>query len=432
MTDQPLIAALRAIEAARNDGQDGEARRLLGEALATWPDDARVLRLAAFSALAEGDRGAALGHLERAHALSPADAALTAELAELQLRRGAPEAARPLFALLAAAAPDDVRWPLGLARCDWRAGRYEAALAGFTAAAARRDARALLARARALLMLDRLEEARTALARLPEVVPDAALIQLGVVMSRAQLADLGLEVDRVARFAERDASCALALGVVRHLMGHAEAAAPLLAAARSAPRLAPQVAAFEAAMAEAPDAEVFGAPTKVMRHALRRAPAGLRLELGVEWGRSLRLLAALDAAPWHGFDSFEGLPEAFGPDAPRGAQSTGGMLPTVPGGVTLHRGWFADALPRFLAEHDGPVGFVHFDCELHSSTQQALDLLGPRLAPDAVLLFDDWSDSAAAVSPAQRAFREWAAAHGRGHRLLAVHGWGRPVALRLA
>ena len=65
---------------------------------------------------------------------------------------------------------------------------------------------------------------------------------------------------------------------------------------------------------------------------------GLHLEFGVYKGNSINHFA--EASPdvtWYGFNSFEGLPEAWTLGAKAGAFSIGGNLPPVRGNVRLTR-----------------------------------------------------------------------------------------------
>jgi hypothetical protein len=126
--------------------------------------------------------------------------------------------------------------------------------------------------------------------------------------------------------------------------------------------------------------------------AFGKAPQGLALEFGVFKGTTINHLAGL--APdrrFFGFDSFTGLPEAWA-----GARYSavnfdrGGRKPRVAANVALVEGWFDATLPAFLAREAGPIAFLHIDCDIYSSTRTVLDLTGPRLAPGAVLVFDEF------------------------------------------
>ena len=119
---------------------------------------------------------------------------------------------------------------------------------------------------------------------------------------------------------------------------------------------------------------------------------GLWLEFGVWTAYSLAVIAsyAPRGKTVFGFDSFRGLPEAYDTFLPAGAFSLEGLAPPVPQNVELVAGWFNETLLPFLAAHEGePVAFAHIDCNLLTSVSDVLSLLAPRLAPGAVLLFDE-------------------------------------------
>lgn len=132
----------------------------------------------------------------------------------------------------------------------------------------------------------------------------------------------------------------------------------------------------------------------------------LYLEFGVWQGASLRSWSALlqnPAASLHGFDSFEGLPEAWDANRPKGMFSVGGALPQFDDArVTLHKGWFQDTLPAFaVPEHDRLV--LNLDADLYSSTQLVLRTLKDWIRPGTILVFDEFCDRL----HEQRAFNEF-------------------------
>ena len=67
-----------------------------------------------------------------------------------------------------------------------------------------------------------------------------------------------------------------------------------------------------------------------------------------------------------------------------------GKMPRVPDNVQLHPGWFEKSLPKWLNEHPGPIGFMHIDCDLYSSTKAIFDQLAERLRPDTIIIFDEY------------------------------------------
>jgi hypothetical protein len=141
---------------------------------------------------------------------------------------------------------------------------------------------------------------------------------------------------------------------------------------------------------------------------------GLWLEFGVASGRTIRHLAALQSGPLYGFDSFEGLPDAWRTGYPKG--KFGGQLPTVPGNVELIQGWFSDTLSAFLSTHTGDVSLLHVDCDLYSSTKTIFDLLEPRLVPGSVIVFDEYWNYPGWQQHEYKAFNEFVTRTGRKYR----------------
>ncbi len=118
---------------------------------------------------------------------------------------------------------------------------------------------------------------------------------------------------------------------------------------------------------------------------------GLYLEFGVHSGRTINHLAQLNPTRTiHGFDSFEGLPEAWsGWTLDKGAFRTTGA-PPVEANVQLVVGWFDDTLPKFLESHDGVVAFAHIDSDLYSSAKTVLTNLAPRIRPGSIIVFNEY------------------------------------------
>jgi O-methyltransferase len=120
------------------------------------------------------------------------------------------------------------------------------------------------------------------------------------------------------------------------------------------------------------------------------------LEFGVCEGTSILRWANLNAnenSRFFGFDSFEGLPEAWGPKAPKGAFGVGGRIPvTADPRVSFVKGWFQDTVPDFLETFSprSPL-VVHIDCDLFSSAAYALAKLDPFMKPGTTIMFDEFS-----------------------------------------
>jgi predicted O-methyltransferase YrrM len=131
---------------------------------------------------------------------------------------------------------------------------------------------------------------------------------------------------------------------------------------------------------------------KHLRFALKGLQEGLICEFGVFKGQSINWLAAwFPDRTIHGFDSFEGLPGDWtGYNVPGSHFDQKGAAPNVADNVRLHKGWFSETLPGFLADNPGPVAFIHIDCDLYSSTKDALFLLAPRIQPGTIIAFDEY------------------------------------------
>ena len=164
----------------------------------------------------------------------------------------------------------------------------------------------------------------------------------------------------------------------------------------------------------------------------------LFLEFGVRDGRSITHLARLSntSRTWHGFDSFNGLPDEASTQA--GSANKSKLLnlawargryrsrrPVVPRNVALHAGWFNVTLPSFLdadtaAGADPTVAFAHLDADLYSSTAQVLYGLGSRcrLCAGTVLAFDELFGSAAVEAKEWRALRHAARCFGLRFRFI--------------
>lgn len=192
---------------------------------------------------------------------------------------------------------------------------------------------------------------------------------------------------------------------------------------------AQQSAAF--VLEHMPAARVFWESVDTLRYALGEIKGpGLALEFGVATGATLRIIADAVAADRTvaGFDVFTGLPETWRTGFPAGefAQDP----PDVPG-ATVIAGLFEDTLPSFLAETDEAIAFMHVDCDLYSATKTVLDLTGERLAPDAVLVFDEFFNYPGWQQHESRAWSEFLARSGRSFEYLAYTGNHEQVVVRL-
>jgi hypothetical protein len=165
----------------------------------------------------------------------------------------------------------------------------------------------------------------------------------------------------------------------------------------------------------------FYTSRQVLTYALSEMKSGGSVvEFGVFKGGTIRYIAkTLPARDVHGFDTFEGLPNAWaGTGHDRGAFHAGGKLPRVPGNVRLYRGLFEQTLPVWAEQNPGPIAFVHVDCDLYGSTKTILDVLQARLVPGVVIVFDDYFGYPGWQHGEHKAFQEFVAQTGRKFRYL--------------
>jgi len=146
-------------------------------------------------------------------------------------------------------------------------------------------------------------------------------------------------------------------------------------------------------------AEPLESDSDVLIHASTTAQGiqGCYLEMGVGMGRTINLIAGLNAKKTiYGFDSFEGLPA----DWDKGdtvwvkgnfALKDSNYAPPVYRNVRLYKGLFKDVLPKFkslILGHQG-IAFLHIDCDLYSSTADVFNILESNIKPGTVILFDE-------------------------------------------
>jgi Methyltransferase domain len=112
-------------------------------------------------------------------------------------------------------------------------------------------------------------------------------------------------------------------------------------------------------------------------------------EFGVSSGDSFReFLKRCPDRQVYGFDSFQGLPEAwwtrskgaFAADAPRLDNPNGHLV----------SGWFDSSVPEFFRNWSGTIALVHVDCDLYASTKIALQHALRFCRVGSVVLFDEY------------------------------------------
>jgi hypothetical protein len=170
------------------------------------------------------------------------------------------------------------------------------------------------------------------------------------------------------------------------------------------------------------DAMVCSEKSQVREYALQQVRNdGLFLEFGVWTGRTINFIAERHRGLVHGFDSFEGLLEDWTVQVRKGTFTTDGRIPEVRSNVCLHVGWFDQTLPDFVSEHNGPVAFLHVDCDLYSSTKTIFKFLGDRIVSGTVIVFDEYFNYPGWREHEYKAFQELVAEKKLRYRYLAYN-----------
>lgn len=220
---------------------------------------------------------------------------------------------------------------------------------------------------------------------------------------------------KVIQLVPQDMDARLLLGVMLDYAGNGEAAQAQFKLVETGPALF--IARLDAwrymkNYKQAKKIRLIGSRIHAFELGLSEAKVdGLVLEFGVRNGNSIRKIAALAGQEVHGFDSFEGLPEAWHHE-PKGSYTTQGKIPEVPKNVRLHIGWFDKTLPDFLQQHPEPLRFMNIDCDIYSSTKTVLDCLATRIVAGSVILFDEYIGNEHWREDEFKAFQEAAEKYG--------------------
>ena len=135
------------------------------------------------------------------------------------------------------------------------------------------------------------------------------------------------------------------------------------------------------------------------------------LEFGVSTGDSFRWWVDRIKHPdakFYGFDTFSGLPEAWGPYK-KGDMNNGNAAPVISGDNRHHfyQGLFQQTLIPFLSNYPGDRRkIVHMDADLYSATLYVLTMMTPYLKPGDIILFDEFN----VPLHEYKAFKEWTSA----------------------
>jgi hypothetical protein len=166
---------------------------------------------------------------------------------------------------------------------------------------------------------------------------------------------------------------------------------------------------------------------------------GSFIELGVTTGKTINFIAALNPHQTiYGFDSFLGNPEEYKKDGQTYSKWTFGLKdpsqpPAVLNNVKLIQGSFSESLPYFIEKYlkEEPIAFLHVDCDLYSSTNTALQLLGPHIRPGTIIVYDDFYAYSGYEEFEYKAFMEFLELSGYRAEYIAYNTMFEGIAVRI-
>jgi O-methyltransferase len=118
------------------------------------------------------------------------------------------------------------------------------------------------------------------------------------------------------------------------------------------------------------------------------------LEFGVAAGHSFTWFMTQNKHPesrFYGFDTFDGLPEDWGPFKKGSFSNENKMPPLVDSRGSFYKGLFQQTLPSFLKQFDSSrKNVIMMDADLWSATLYALSSLAPLLKKGDIIFFDEF------------------------------------------
>lgn len=159
---------------------------------------------------------------------------------------------------------------------------------------------------------------------------------------------------------------------------------------------------------------------------LKTKDSALILEFGVYKGYSANWFATqLPNSKVFGFDSFEGLPEAWvgESDYAKGTFSLSGRLPKVETNVSLVPGLFEESLPKFIeTQRIDRIDLLHLDADIYSSTKTVLDGLRSLIHPGLIIVFDEYMMRTSWRHHEYRAWRDFVKENGVAYEYIGFSG----------
>lgn len=183
---------------------------------------------------------------------------------------------------------------------------------------------------------------------------------------------------------------------------------------------------------------VYTSDADILAFAVKKAlpNPGSFMEFGVGMGKTTNFIAAL--APHrviHGFDSFEGLPEDWTKNLPKGTfkLKDAHRLPALFSNVVVHKGLFNDILPSFKKVwlKDEPIAFINIDSDLYSSAKSIFDHLAERISSGTIIHFDEYYGYNGWLDGEFKAFQEFVKKYNISYRYLAYNARHQQVVVEI-
>ncbi len=130
------------------------------------------------------------------------------------------------------------------------------------------------------------------------------------------------------------------------------------------------------------------------QESLKETPVNY-LEFGVAQGQSIRWFSEQNQHPnseFHGFDTFTGLPEDWGPYK-KGAFDNNSSVPEISDTrVKFYQGLFQQTVPGFIKQFpENKRTILFMDADLYSATLYTLTSLAPFLKKGDIIFFDEFA-----------------------------------------
>ena len=155
---------------------------------------------------------------------------------------------------------------------------------------------------------------------------------------------------------------------------------------------------------------------------------GLYCEFGVYQGYTINHIAKKINTSIHGFDSFEGLPEFWRDGFDKETFKVDSLANlNFENNVFIHGGLFEETLPNFVESYNGPIAFLHVDCDLYSSTKCIFNYIGDRLVPGSVIVFDEYFNYPSWQQHEFKAFKEFVASSNIKYQYLGYNKYDEQV-----